>query len=97
MATKQDIQEWQRLDVTKEFMEYVKGFKDDADDQVHIFLAQSKLDEAGLENAAEFIPMGRVGEADDIAEVIVFLASDAARYMTGQVVTVDGGLLVGRY
>ncbi len=51
----------------------------------------------GLEQAAEFIPMGRVGEADDIADVICFLASDAARYMTGQVVTVDGGLLVGRY
>lgn len=51
----------------------------------------------GLEKAAEFIPMGRVGEADDIADVIVFLASDAARYLTGQVVTVDGGLLVGRY
>ena len=51
----------------------------------------------GLENAAEFIPMGRVGEPEDIADVIVFLASDAARYMTGQIVTVDGGLLVGRY
>ena len=51
----------------------------------------------GLEKAAEFIPMGRVGEADDIADVIVFLSSKAARYLTGQVVTVDGGLLVGRY
>lgn len=58
---------------------------------------EHSLGPAGLEKAAEFIPMGRVGEADDIAEVIVFLASDAARYMTGQVVTVDGGLLVGRY
>ena len=37
------------------------------------------------------------GEADDIADVIVFLASNGARYMTGQVVTVDGGLTVGRY
>lgn len=51
----------------------------------------------GLERAAGFIPMGRVGEPEDIADVIAFLASDAARYLTGQVVTVDGGLLVGRY
>ncbi len=58
---------------------------------------EHSLGREGLEKAAEFIPMGRVGEADDIADVIVFLASDAARYMTGQVVTVDGGLLVGRY
>jgi 3-oxoacyl-[acyl-carrier protein] reductase len=40
--------------------------------------------------------MGRIGEPEEIADVILFLASDAARYMTGQVV-VDGGLLVGRY
>ncbi|MEX0279804.1 MAG: SDR family NAD(P)-dependent oxidoreductase [Arenibacterium sp.] len=58
---------------------------------------EHSLGPAGLEKAAEFIPMGRVGEADDIADVILFLASNAARYMTGQVVTVDGGLLVGRY
>ena len=44
-----------------------------------------------------YIPMGRIGEPEDIADVIQFLASDAARYMTGQVVVVDGGLLVGRY
>ncbi len=50
-----------------------------------------------LEQAASFIPIGRVGEPEDIADVIVFLASDSARYLTGQVVTVDGGLLVGRY
>lgn len=58
---------------------------------------EHSLGAAGLEQAAEFIPMGRVGEPEDIADVIVFLASDAARYMTGQVVVVDGGLLVGRY
>ncbi|MBO0662886.1 SDR family oxidoreductase [Jiella sp. MQZ9-1] len=51
----------------------------------------------GLEAAAGFIPMRRVGEPDDIADVILFLASSGARYLTGQVVTVDGGLLVGRY
>ena len=44
-----------------------------------------------------YIPMGRIGEPEDIADVIQFLASNAARYMTGQVVVVDGGLLVGRY
>ncbi len=41
--------------------------------------------------------MGRIGEASEIADVALFLASHAARYMTGQVVAVDGGLLVGRY
>jgi 3-oxoacyl-[acyl-carrier protein] reductase len=51
----------------------------------------------GLEQAANFIPMGRVGEPEDVADVVLFLASPAARYLTGQVVAVDGGLLVGRY
>jgi 3-oxoacyl-[acyl-carrier protein] reductase len=58
---------------------------------------EHSLGPAGLAQAAEFIPMGRVGEPDDIADVILFLASHGARYLTGQVVTVDGGLLVGRY
>lgn len=55
------------------------------------------LGRAGAEAASAFIPMGRLGEAEDIADVIAFLASDAARYMTGQVLVVDGGLMVGRY
>jgi 3-oxoacyl-[acyl-carrier protein] reductase len=58
---------------------------------------EHSLGPQGLEAAAGFIPMGRVGEPEDIADVIVFLASDAARYITGQVIVVDGGLLVGRY
>ncbi len=58
---------------------------------------EHSLGPEGLEQAAEFIPMGRVGEPDDVADVIVFLASEAARYITGQVLVVDGGLLVGRY
>lgn len=49
------------------------------------------------DKCGEYIPMGRIGEPDEIADVILFLASNAARYMTGQVVVVDGGLLVGRY
>jgi NAD(P)-dependent dehydrogenase (short-subunit alcohol dehydrogenase family) len=40
------------------------------------------------------IPLGRFGAADDIATVAVFLASPAARYMTGETVLVDGGILL---
>jgi 3-oxoacyl-[acyl-carrier protein] reductase len=58
---------------------------------------EHSLGPQGLEQAAEFIPMGRVGEPEDIADVAVFLASDAARYITGQTIVVDGGLLPGRY
>ncbi|MEO0031669.1 MAG: hypothetical protein RIS94_1427 [Pseudomonadota bacterium] len=38
------------------------------------------------------IPMGRMGEPDDIAEMVAFLASDAAKYVTGGEFVVDGGL-----
>ncbi len=58
---------------------------------------EHSLGPKGAEEAAGFIPMGRIGEPEEIADVIVFLASNGARYMTGQVVVVDGGLLVGRY
>ena len=58
---------------------------------------EHSLGPAGLDAAATFIPLGRVGEPEDIADVAVFLASEAARYITGQVIVVDGGLLVGRY
>jgi 3-oxoacyl-[acyl-carrier protein] reductase len=58
---------------------------------------EHSLGPAGLEAAAKFIPLGRTGEPEDVADVAVFLASHAARYITGQVLVVDGGLLVGRY
>ncbi len=37
-------------------------------------------------------PLGRIGEPEDIADVVVFLCSDAARFVTGQNIVVDGGL-----
>ena len=38
--------------------------------------------------------LGRMGEADDIGRVALFLASDLASYMTGSLVVVDGGYLI---
>ena len=42
----------------------------------------------------EQVALGRIGEPKEIADVAVFLASDAARYITGQVLVVDGGLVI---
>jgi NAD(P)-dependent dehydrogenase (short-subunit alcohol dehydrogenase family) len=42
----------------------------------------------------ERIALGRIGTAEEIADVVLFLASDAARYVTGQELVVDGGLTI---
>lgn len=47
-----------------------------------------------LEALLARIPIGRAGEPDDLTGVVAFLASDAARYVTGQVLAVDGGMSV---
>ncbi|MCM3563360.1 SDR family NAD(P)-dependent oxidoreductase [Hydrogenophaga intermedia] len=48
----------------------------------------------GEQRLAE-IPLGRYGEPEDVAGVVGFLCSDAANYVTGQVITVDGGVING--
>ena len=45
-------------------------------------------------NLESQIPMGRVGAAQDVADTILFLASDLSSYVTGQIIGVDGGLIV---
>lgn len=52
----------------------------------------SVLSDSVKENIMSAIPLGRMGNVSDIAETAVFLASDAASYITGQVISVDGGM-----
>ncbi len=53
-----------------------------------------KLDEATREGYVKAIPLGRAGTPEDVAGVCLFLASDAAGYVTGQVIRVTGGMLM---
>ena len=50
------------------------------------------LSEPGVkEKYEERIPMGRLGEPEDMATTVVYLSSDASSYVTGQMIYVDGG------
>lgn len=49
---------------------------------------------AGLHAKPDQVPLGRVGTPADIANVVVLLASDLADYITGQIISVDGGMSV---
>ena len=51
------------------------------------------IPEATREAHLRNVPVGRLGTAADVAEVVAFLSSDAAAYITGQVIGVDGGLV----
>jgi 3-oxoacyl-[acyl-carrier protein] reductase len=51
-----------------------------------------RLDRRAVDAHVARIPLGRTGTGDEIAEVVVFLASDAASYVIGQAIVVDGGL-----
>jgi len=48
-----------------------------------------------VESMAQKTPLARIGEADDIANAYVWLASDAAKFVSGAVLSVDGGLVLG--
>jgi 3-oxoacyl-[acyl-carrier protein] reductase len=59
--------------------------------------AEHSLGEAGLEAIKDRIPLRRVGEPEDVADVAHFLCSSAARYITGQSIVVDGGMTTSSY
>ena len=47
--------------------------------------------DTAITKLGETVPIGRIAEPEDIADVVMFLASDASRYMTGTLVEVNGG------
>ncbi|NEQ27867.1 MAG: SDR family oxidoreductase, partial [Microcoleus sp. SIO2G3] len=58
---------------------------------LHAEFALGTDPQAEQQAVVQTIPLGRLGTPEDIADVAVFLASDAARFMQGAAVTVDGG------
>lgn len=52
-----------------------------------------KLDERTRDQFKKNIPMGRFGKAEEVANVVYFLASGEASYITGEVIVIDGGLI----
>jgi 3-oxoacyl-[acyl-carrier protein] reductase len=57
-------------------------------------LTESILTEENRQRAIEATPLGRLGAAEDVAAAVAFLASDDASFITGQVLSVDGGLVM---
>jgi 3-oxoacyl-[acyl-carrier protein] reductase len=55
----------------------------------------STLGDDFKQNAVKMIPLGRVGTPEDVAQAVRFLASDDASYITGHVLNVNGGMLMG--
>lgn len=53
-----------------------------------------QLDESVVEKYKENIPLGKLGQPEDVANVVSFLCSPKSNYITGQVINIDGGLLI---
>jgi 3-oxoacyl-[acyl-carrier protein] reductase len=54
-------------------------------------------DEAALQRAGTEVPIGRIAQPDEFAPLVAFLCGDPARYITGQTISVDGGLIAGLF
>ncbi len=57
-----------------------------------IIVSDMTADTFSPERIRQLVPMGRAGEPADVAACVAFLCSDAARYITGQIIAIDGGL-----
>ena len=57
-------------------------------------LATNNKNYFGFQNILKNIPLQQMGEPEDVANVAYFLASDSAKYITGQVINVDGGMVM---
>ncbi len=53
------------------------------------------LDEASMAELKEETPLNRIGQPEDVAKAILYLASEGANFITGQVLPVDGGMVIG--
>ncbi len=51
------------------------------------------IQDAPKEHIKKLVPMARIGRAEEVASVVAFLCSDAASYMTGQIISVNGGMI----
>ena len=54
-----------------------------------------QFSEAEMVQQSNLVPLGAMAQPDEIADIIVFLASDASRFMTGELVHANGGLYMG--
>jgi 3-oxoacyl-[acyl-carrier protein] reductase len=54
-------------------------------------------DDAALEKAGKEVPIGRVAQPEEFAPLVAFLCGESARYITGQTIAVDGGLIPGLF
>lgn len=52
----------------------------------------ANMDQGALQALLSTVPMGKMGKPEDIAACVAFLASDDAKYITGEVIRVDGGI-----
>jgi meso-butanediol dehydrogenase / (S,S)-butanediol dehydrogenase / diacetyl reductase len=62
-----------------------------------IWQARVEEDPLIFDRLAQWYPLGRVGNPEDVAKAALFLASDDANWITGAILTVDGGLMAGSY
>ena len=65
--------------------------------RVHVvapgLIAPDMIQNAPKEHIKQLIPMARIGQPEEVAAVVAFLCSEAASYMTGQVLSVNGGMI----